>query len=33
MYAAELGDYKAVEAIINKGVNPDTYDKVNLQSK
>jgi len=28
MYAAELGEYKAVEAIINKGVNVDLYDKV-----
>ena len=36
MYAAELGDYKTVEYLISKGVNPDSIDKVivnNLDSK
>ena len=28
MYAAELGDYKTVEYLISKGVNPDSIDKV-----
>jgi len=27
MYAAELGDYKTVEYLISKGVNPDSIDK------
>jgi hypothetical protein len=29
MYAAESGDYKTVEYLISKSVNPDTIDKVN----
>jgi Ankyrin repeat. len=29
MYAAESGDYKTVEALLAKGVNPNLTDKVN----
>jgi hypothetical protein len=31
MYAAETGDYKTAEALLEKGVNPNITDKVSIE--